>query len=172
MSMESEEKLAFLRRLRAMKAYTGERVSDENIQSMLEVARWTGTGSNRQSTEVVVVRDPAVKQQFGAWGAEPAATADVVFLLVVSGDASPMDEGRVAERLCLAALACGLGSTVATIKNEGPEAVKPLLGIPTDTRVRTLVAVGHPDADAMAARPKRSAGGRKPLSEFAHFDRW
>jgi hypothetical protein len=38
-----------------------------------------------------------------------------------------LDEGRLAERLCLGAAAHGLGSTVATLKNEGPEAVKKLL---------------------------------------------
>ena len=165
----------FLCKLRAVKDYTAEPVSEADINAILEVGRWTATGSNRQSTEVVVIRDPAVKQQLGAWGAAPAAGAAVVFLLAVANDASAMDEGRLAERLCLGAAAVGLGSTVATIKNEGPDEVKPLLGIPADHRVRTLVAVGHTDVEARRARlagPQRSPTGRKPLSEFAHWDKF
>jgi nitroreductase len=175
MSVTAVDHQTFLCRLRAVKDYTDEPVSQEALEAILEVGRWTGTGSNRQSTEVVVIRDPAVKQQLGDWGAAPAATAAVVLLLVVKDDASALDEGRMAERLCLGAAVQGLGSTVATIKNEGPDEVKPLLGIPNEHRVRTLVAIGHTDWEARKARlagPQRSPTGRKPLSEFAHFDRF
>jgi nitroreductase len=175
MSAVATDYQAFLCRLRAVKDYTAEPVSQEALDAILEVGRWTATGSNRQNTEVIVIRDPAVRQQLGAWGAAPAAGAAVVLLLVVKDDASAMDEGRMAERLCLGAAAVGLGSTVATIKNEGPDEVKTLLGIPTEHRVRTLVAIGHTDAEARRARlagPQRSPTGRKPLSEFAHYDRF
>ena len=175
MSVATTNHVEFLCRLRAVKDYTAEPVSQEALDAILEVGRWTATGSNRQSTEVVVIRDPTVKRQLGDWGAAPAATAAVVLLLVVKDDASAMDEGRMAERLCLGAAAVGLGSTVATIKNEGPDEVKRLLGIPAEHRVRTLVAIGHTDREARKARlagPQRSPTGRKPMSEFAHYDRF
>ena len=133
--------------------------------------RWSASGSNRQPWDVVVVRDAAVKQKFGEWGARPAATADVVLLLVTAGPQSAFDEGRLAERLCLAAAAHGLGSTVATLKNEGPDETKKLLGIPEDRRVVTVVAIGHTDVEARRARPK-SAQPRKPMDDFAHWDRF
>jgi nitroreductase len=167
-----ESKLAFLRGLRAVKEYTGEPVDRATIEAILEVGRWTGTGSNRQPTEVVVVRDADLKRQMGEWGARPAATAAVVLLLVVANDASPLDEGRMAERLCLAAAACGLGSTVATLKNEGPDAAKQALGIPAEHRARTLIAIGHIDAEARRNRPRTTVQGRKPLAAFAHWDRF
>jgi nitroreductase len=175
MNVAAESHLAFLSRLRAVKDYTAEPVDQQAIEAILEVGRWTGTGANRQPIEVVVVRDPAVKTKCGEWGAQPAATAAVVLLLVVADDGSALDEGRMAERLCLGAAACGLGSTVATLKNEGPDAIKQLLGIPAQHRARTLVAVGHTDGEARRARlagPQRSPTGRKPLSEFAHWDRY
>lgn len=175
MTVAADTIQSFLCRLRAVKDYTDEPVSEQALASILEVGRWTGTGSNRQGTEVVVVRDPAVKQKFGAWGAAPAATAAVVILLVALDDGSALDEGRLAERLCLGAAANGLGSTVATLKNEGPEEVKTLLGIPAQHRARTVVAIGHTDAEARRARlagPQRSPAGRKALSEFAHVDRF
>jgi nitroreductase len=175
MTVAAESIQSFLCRLRAVKDYTDEPVSQDALDSILEVGRWTGTGSNRQGTEVVVVRDPAVKQKFGEWGAAPAATAAVVLLLVAKDDGSALDEGRMAERLCLGAAANGLGSTVATLKNEGPDAVKTMLGIPAEHRARTVIAIGHTDSEARRARlggPQRSPTGRKPLSEFAHYDRF
>jgi len=175
MTVAAESIQTFLCRLRAVKDYTAEPVDQQALDAILEVGRWTGTGSNRQGTEVIVVRDAAVKQQFGEWGAAPAATAAVVLLLVAKDDGSALDEGRLAERLCLGAAMVGLGSTVATIKNEGPEAVKTLLGIPAEHRARTVIAIGHTDAEARRARiagPQRSPTGRKPLSEFAHYDRF
>jgi nitroreductase len=171
MSVSSDELLAFLRRLRAVKDYTSEPVSPETLEAILEVGRWTGTGGNRQSTEVLVIRDPETQRKFGEWGAAPAATAAVVLLLVTANEESTFDEGRVAERLALAATACGLGATVATLKQDGPDDAKRLLGIPAERRAVALVAIGHPDVEARRARPK-AAQARKPMAEFAHRDRW
>jgi nitroreductase len=171
MTPSTDERLKFLRRLRAVKEYTTEPVTQQAIEDILEVGRWSGSGGNRQPTEVIVVRDPDVKRKFGEWGAQPAATAAVVLLLVTANQSAAFDEGRLAERLALAAAACGLGSTVATLKNEGPEAAKQLLGIPAERRAVTVVAIGHTDVEARRARPK-SPQARKPMAEFAHWDRF
>ena len=82
MSTSSDELLAFLRRLRAVRDYTSEPVAQQTIEAILEVGRWTGTSGNRQPTEVLVIRDPDTKRKLGEWGAAPAATAAVVLLLV------------------------------------------------------------------------------------------
>jgi hypothetical protein len=38
--------------------------------------------------------------------------------------------------------------------------------------VRTVVPVGHIDVDARRAQPPNPQGGRKPMQEFAHWDRY
>ena len=162
----------FLRRLRAVREFTPEPVPEQAIQDILDVGRWTSTGGNRQPTEVIVVRDPAVTSKFGDWGARPAANAPLVLLLISDTEAATFDEGRMAERLALAAAAHGLGSVIATLKNEGPDQTKTLLGIPSDKRVRTVVAIGHTDAAARKALPPNPNGGRKPLEQYAHWDRY
>jgi nitroreductase len=162
--------LKFLRGLRAIREYTPEPVSQSAIDDILEIGRWTSTGANRQPHEVVVVRDPDVKRKFAEWGAKPAGPASVA-LLIVTVDEAAFDEGRVAERLALAARAYGLGSCVATLKNEGPDAAKQLLGIPAARRAQTLVAIGHTDIEARRALPK-APQARKPMTEFAHWDRY
>ena len=164
--------LKLMRNLRAVREYTSEPVDEQTIHQILEVARWTGTGSNKQPTDVIVVRDPEVKRKMGEWGARPAANAAVVFLLATLDEAGAMDEGRYAERIMLAAKALGLGTCLATLKNEGPEEIKKLLGIPADRRARALVAAGHTDTAARKALPKNPRGGRKPLEEFAPWDKF
>jgi nitroreductase len=163
--------LKFLRGLRAVREYTSEPVDDSDLREILEVGRWTSTGGNRQPSEVVVVRDRDVLKKFGEWGARPAGTAGVALLLVTSNDAG-FDEGRMAERLALAARACNLGSVIATLKDSGPDSARKLLGIPADRRARTLVAIGHTDAAARRAMPKQGAAARKPMEQYAHWDRF
>jgi nitroreductase len=168
----TSETLKFLRSLRAVREYTPEGVSDADIQEILEVGRWTSTAANRQPCEVLVVREREVLRKFGGWGARPAGTSAVSMLIVSTSDGAAFDEGRVAERLALAAKARGLGSVVATLKNEGPEQAKKLLGIPEDRRARTLVAIGHTDVEARKALPRQGAAARKSMTAFAHFDRF
>jgi nitroreductase len=135
------------------------------------VGRWSGSGGNRQPWNVVVVRDPDLRRQMGEWGARPAANASVVLLIVMAAEGPSLDEGRLAERLCLGAAAVGLGSTVATLKNEGPERVKQILGIPAERRAVAVVAIGHTDRAARRAKPP-VAEPRKPMSDFARWERF
>src|SRR5579872_1337997 len=161
-----------MRTLRAVREYTPEPVSDQDINTILEVGRWTSTGGNRQPSEVLVVRDKGVLHKFAEWGAKPAGPSAVTMLIVTNKDAGNFEEGRLAERLALAARACGLGSCVATLKNEGPEEAKKLLGIPEDRKARFLVAIGYTDTEARKALPRKGTAARKPMTEFAHFDRY
>jgi nitroreductase len=167
-----DELLKFLRGLRAVREYTPESVPDDVIREIVEVGRWTSTGGNRQPSEVVVVRDKDVKQKFAEWGARPAGPSAVSLLIVSSSEGAAFDEGRMAERLALAARALGLGSCIATLKEQGPDEAKKLLGIPPDHRARTLVTIGHTDVEARRALPKKGADARKPLDQFAHWDRY
>src|SRR6202011_3683164 len=105
-----------MRRLRAVREFTAEAVSDAALEEILDVGRWSASGGNRQPTEVVVVRDAGVRQKFADWGAKPAGPAAVALLIVTANEGSAFDEGRVAERLALAAKASGLGSVIATLK--------------------------------------------------------
>jgi nitroreductase len=171
MSESSDERIKFLRRLRAVKQFTAEPVPQPVIEQILEVGRWSGSGANRQPWEVIVIRDPETRRKFAEWGANPAATAAVVFLIVSNSDGAAFDEGRLAERLLLGASAHGLGSTVATLKGDGIAAAKDLLGIPSERRSHTIVAIGNSDRDARAARPANPQP-RKPMEQFVHWDRF
>jgi len=174
---QSAELIAFLRGLRAVREYTPEPVPDGAVSDMLEVGRWSGSASNKQPAELVVVRDAATKQKLAESGVRPAARAALAFVIVTPGDPTArereaFDDGRLVERLLLAAKAHELGANVGSLKGDGPAVIKQWLGIPPDRRVWSVVTVGHTDEAARRARAPGSASGRKSLDQFAHWDRY
>jgi nitroreductase len=81
------------------------------------------------------------------------------------------DEGRLAERIMLAAWAHGVGSSIGWIVGSGRDLAKSLLGIPPKRMVRTAISLGYPDE--IARRPRKGPGAaRKPLSEIVHEERY
>jgi nitroreductase len=177
MNQETNDKIRFLRGLRAVRDYTSEPIPEDALSDILEVGRWSGSASNVQGTEVVVVRDAETKQRMSELGARPAAGAAAVLVVVTPGDADRhdleiFDNGRLVERLLLAAKAHHLGSNIATLKENGPEVIKTVLGIPSDRRIWTVVTLGYPDEAAHTIRPKSPTAGRKPADAFVHWDRY
>ena len=89
--MQTNVKTRFLRNLRAVRNYTPEQIPEEVLSDILEVGRWSGTASNRQGTEVVVVRDSKIMQRMSEVGARPAAGATVALVVVTPEDAERHD---------------------------------------------------------------------------------
>jgi nitroreductase len=177
LNQESNDKIRFLRGLRAVRDYTSDPIPEAVLSDILEVGRWSGSASNVQGTEVVVVRDSQIKQRMSELGARPAAGAAVVLVVVTPGDPDRhdlevFDNGRLVERLLLATRAHGLGSNIATLKEDGPTVIKEALGIPSERRIWTVVTLGYPDEAAHKARPKSPTAGRKPPQSFVHWDRY
>jgi nitroreductase len=164
-----------IRKVRQSRAFTNEPVSDEQLQALLEVAQWTGSSQNTQPWHFIVIRDKELLERVSRVRGEAirwAATAPMAIALVISakGEISgAFDEGRVSERLMIAARLLGLGAGTAWYGDESQRAAaRELLGIPPELTARSMVVVGHPDP----AAAKRSAnGGRKPLSELVSYDR-
>ncbi len=175
--MQANDKLRFLRNLRAVRNYTPEQIPDDVLSDILEVGRWSGSASNRQGTEVVVVRDSQSMQRMSEAGARPAAGAAVALVVVTPGDADRhdlhiFDSGRLVERLLLAADAHGVGSNIATLKEDGPGIIKQLLGIPAEKHIWTVVTMGYVDEETRRIRPKSPTAGRKPIEDFVHWDNY
>lgn len=170
--------ITFLRKLRAVRQFRAEPIAQDVLDALLQVARWSGSASNQQPWELVVVRDPATRQAIARCEgfAGHAAQADVVIVLVLAGSTERVehetyDEGRLSERMMLAASAFGVGSCIGWLRGQGPDEVKRLLGIPQSRRVRTILSFGYPDEQARQARPPQ-AQARKPLATIVHTERY
>src|SRR5216684_3950703 len=164
--------IALLRGLRAVRQFRPDPVPQEVVDAVLDVARWSGSASNRQPWELVVIRNRETLRALASIGRFVAhlAGAQLGIVVVMSGergqvDLETFDEGRLSERMMLAAAAYGVGSSIGWFKEEGRTAAKRILGIPEKKLVRTAISYGYPDEEARRARPKR-AHARRPLSEF------
>jgi nitroreductase len=173
-----QELIAFLRRLRAVRQFRSEPVPQEVIDAILEVVRWSGSASNRQPWDLVVIRDRATLQALSQVEGHAAhlAGAAAAIVLVMAGDPSRVsqetyDEGRLSERIMLAALAYGVGSCIGWFTGDGQAAAKKLLGIPEERLVRTAISLGYPDEEARRRRPP-VAQARKPVETFVHWERF
>lgn len=170
--------VTFLRSLRAVRQFRPEPVPQEVIDAILQVARWSGSASNRQPWELIVVQDRSTLQELARCQGYATHLAGAAFglVLIMEGDSAhyeheTYDEGRLSERLMLAGLAFGVGSCIGWLREQGPEQAKKLLGIPQERLVRTLLSFGYPDEEARRARP-RPAQARKPASEIVHMERY
>jgi nitroreductase len=177
MSTYTNDNIRFLRGLRAVRDYTSDPIPDDVLNDILEVGRWSGSASNVQGNEVVVVRDRAILQRMSEVGVRPAAGAAAALVVVMNNDEArrdldSFDNGRLVERLLLAAKAVGVGSNIATLKEDGPDVIKEALGIPPEKRIWTVVTLGYTDEAAHKARPKSPTAGRKPATTFVHHDRY
>jgi nitroreductase len=171
--MTADDRIAFLRSLRAVRSFRPDPVPQEVVDDILEVARWTGSASNRQPWELVVIRDRKTLEALASLEgyAHHLADAPLGIVLVMAGERPTQetyDEGRLAERVMLAALVHGVGSSVGWIVGGGRDAAREMLGIPEDRTVRTAISLGYPDDGAR----RRGGQARKPLSEIVHVERY
>jgi nitroreductase len=176
MTSPGREMTRAMRRLRAVRAYTDEPVAGELLDEILSVARWTGSAENRQPWRFLVVTDRSARRRLAAMvpNAPQIGRAPVAIAVVMPGDRAVLDafdEGRVVERILLAAAALSLGAAVDWVPQEARAEAAELLGIPEGRLLRSVVAIGH--ATPEASRPRRPRGAaRLPLDELVHRDRW
>ncbi|MGH2457110.1 MAG: nitroreductase family protein, partial [Candidatus Limnocylindria bacterium] len=74
-----------------------------------------------------------------------------------------------AQNMVLAAWDLGVGSVPATVYDHALAAQ--LLGLPEDRRCDFLLSFGYPADPAKLTVPNR-AGGRLPLDEVVHDEKW
>ena len=171
-SRSAEDRIAFLRSLRAVRSFRPDPVPQEVVDDILEVARWSGSASNRQPWELVVIRDRGTLRALAhvEGYANHLRDAPLGIVLVMAGERPTQetyDEGRLAERIMLAALAHGVGSSVGWIVGDGRDAAREILGVPEGRVVRTAISLGYPGEGT-----RRRGQGRKPLSAILHEGRY
>lgn len=160
----------FLRSLRAVRQFQPTPVPEDVVSDILEVARWSGSAGNQQPAEIVVVRNRATLNALaGLEGyAGHLAGAPLAMVIVMPGkwpEGEMFDEGRLSERIMLAALAHGLGSSIGWFGDKGSHEACRLLSVPQGRLLRTAISLGYP-----ATTPRR--GRRKPPERLVHWERY
>ena len=162
--------LKALRRTRQIRLFTDEPVAETDLQAILEVARWSGSSTNRLPWMFMIVRKRGDRVRLAELApyARHVAGAPVAIAMVMSGtdaEAEAYDEGRASERILVAASALGLGAGIGWAMEPERRDVAAYLGLVAPAFVRTIISLGHPTE---AARTPRSAPGtaRRPLADL------
>jgi nitroreductase len=74
-----------------------------------------------------------------------------------------------ADEMILVAWELGIGSVPATVYRQ--DLARDLLGYPDDHHCEFLLSFGYPADPEVLTRPLKG-GGRKPLSDLVHEERW
>ena len=168
------ELLPEIARRASVRSFTGEPLTDDQINRILEAARRAPSAKNRQPWRFIVITDPSRRQQIqdAAFGQEYVGQAPVVVAACTTNIEYKMPNGQLSYPVDLS-MACGfmllqvvhenLGACVVTTFRE--EDVKALLSVPYSMRVVMLVAIGHSDQT-----PDRSH--RLPLDRIVSYNHW
>jgi nitroreductase len=165
-----------IRTVRQIRQYVSEEVPGDVIKQLLRVAQWTGSSRNTQPWHFVVVKDKDQLRKISQLRAPinwlAAAPIGIAIVLDGAGVSEAYDEGRVTERILIAAHNLGYGGGVAWYGDDTQQAeAKRILGVPAERTARSIVMIGRP-VSAKDPRPNARPGGRKPLSEIVSYERY
>jgi nitroreductase len=168
-----------LRRARQVREFTPAPLDDATLDALVDVARWTGSSRNTQPWRFIVITDPATLRALHEAGLpQTRGLASATAAIAIALPSDPVravhdayDDGRVAERILIAARMLDVGAGISWIREDVRPAAGAILGLPADRMVRTIVQLGHPTE---AARRSKSAPGeaRLPREDVVFRERW
>jgi nitroreductase len=184
--IDATETVRAMLQARQIREYAPDPVPDHVVDHLLEVARWTGSASNSQPWHFVVVTDPEQLNRLGELRPTVNWIATAPLGIAITLDAESLshelpieiqrtlrayDEGRVTERLLIAANLLGYAGGVAWYGEKHKAEAKRILGVPAERTARSIVMIGRATS-RKDPRANPSPTGRKPLSEIVSYDHW
>ena len=168
---------------RSVRKFTDYRVTDREIEEMIDAARWAPSWANTQVWEFLVVRDGELIEKItgtyskGNPATKCSLTASALVVICAQtgvsgakgdGDATKhpnwfmFDTGLAVQNLCLKAHELGLGTVIVGFMDH--DACKVMLGVPDGYEVVAVVPVGKPAVEGKKGPPRRA------LEECAHLN--
>jgi nitroreductase len=163
--------------VRVVRKFSEEPIEEAHLERILNAGRRTGSSKNDQHWAFIVIRDRehlAELAKVGDYAGHLAGATVAVALITPDAtghynNSVMWDSGRAAQNMVLAAWELGIGSVPATVYDHA--LAHWLLGLPEDRRCDFLLSFGHPADPEKLTAPNR-AGGRVPLSDLVHEERW
>jgi nitroreductase len=156
--------LEAIRKRRSVRKYTGAPIPRADLETIVDAGRLAATGGNRQPWDFIVVTRPEMIEKLKvAAGWMDKAGAIVAVIMDPSSRWWVEDGSAAIENMLLASTALGYGSCWLegwTLAHE--EEFKPLLGVPQEKRLLTLIPIGVP-----AEWPDKD---KKPLDQVIHWE--
>lgn len=158
----------------SVRSYQKRPVEKEKLDTVLEAARLAPSARNTQDWRFVVVQDAAVRKQLVPAANNQAFVGEAPVIIACCGinpaytmrcgqPAYAIDLAIAIDHMTLQAVEEGLGT--CWIGSFYEDQVRTILGIPANTRVVELLALGYPND---TPKPKN----RLPLKQIVCYDRW
>ena len=163
---------------RVIRRFADRPLEPKHLDRILRAGRRANSSKNQQRWSFIVCRDRSHLRELaavGPWAGHLAGAAAGIALVTPdpAGTGAPMsimfDLGQAADSMMLAAWELGVGSVPATVYQH--DLARKLLGYPADHHCEFLLSFGYPADPAELTRPLK-AGGRMPLDELVHEERW
>lgn len=141
-----------IRTKRAVRKFQEKPLTAEETRAILNAGRRSQSSKNNQDWQFIAITNKAILTP------DPKEKFQYLF-----------DAGQAAAFMQLAAWELGIGSCPASIYD--PERARAILGFPPEWHLRIALSFGYPaDEEKLSAAPKK--GGRRPLEEVVHWEKW
>jgi nitroreductase len=158
--------LEAIRKRRSVRAYTGDPIPRQDLETIVDAGRWAASGYNTQPWDFIVVTDRAMIDKLKVAAAWMDKAGAIIAVVLDPSTQYWLEDGSAAvENMLIAATALGYGSCWLegyTLPRE--QEFKALLGVPDEKRLLTLVPIGVP-----VAWPAKD---KKPLAEVLHWEKF
>ncbi len=167
--------LEAIRFKRAIRNFSDQPIAESDMLIILNAGRRAQSSKNSQPWNFIAVTDKLTLQALAECGAYAGHLAGAALgVAIVHADPGEkfqllFDIGQCAAYMQLAAWEMGIGSCLASIYDT--EKARQVLGFPEGMFTRFAISFGYPQEPGFLTQiPK--VGGRRPLSEIVHWNKW
>jgi len=161
---------------RSVRAFTNQEVSEEEIEKIIDAARWAPSAGNIQPWEFIIVRKSEIKRELAVAALNQTFIEEAPVVIVVCANESRsahgygnrgatlyciQDTAAAIQNIHLAAKALGLATCWVGAFRE--EEARKVLGIPRGVRPVAIIPVGH-------AAEKPRTPSRRPIQDIIHYE--
>lgn len=139
---------------RSIRKYTGERVDDEEIKSLIRAGMYAPSANNKRPWHFIIIDDRSVLKQIMDVHPYSSMLAAASHAIVVCGDMNKengpgyykLDCAAASENILLAAHSKGLGAVWLGVepREERIKAVSNILGLPSHIIPVSIISIGVP----------------------------
>lgn len=164
---------------RSVREFDRRPISDEEINLILESARWAPSGRNNQPWKFAVIRDPSLKKSLSPlthYGSviQQAPACIAVFLDHSRSYDRTKDVqaiGASIQNMLLTIHSMGLGGVWLGEILKNKEKVAERLGAGEELELMAVIALGHPKEERKGSGAKDGSAIRDPLEEKIFFNK-
>ncbi len=145
--IKPEDFLAFLKDRRSIRSYLDKKISDKEVEMILEAGRWTPSASNKQPWEFLVIRNKEILREISkkAFYGRHIKRAPLAIAIVGKIKVNPnyyiQDTSLASMNMMLMAWSLGIGTCwTGALKRD---VVKEMLGLGENDYLLTILPMGY-----------------------------